>query len=216
MRMRHVEKNRMQCSFSEAKQFACPKTKEHPDCQIYCTIELMMPDALKILFLSAEAEPFVKVGGLADVAGSLPLALRSLTDQDLHGRKLDVRLVLPLHRTLRAESATLHLVAEFPVYRLGGDVPAQVFELSLAGMPVYFISGEPISSAASVYSQDPAVDLGKFAFFSLAALEMTRYMAWHPDLLHANDWHTALALYALRAHPIELYERTHALRADLA
>jgi len=158
-----------------------------------------MPSTINVLFLAAEAVPFVKIGGLADVAGSLPLALRSLPYQATHGVALDVRLVLPLHRANRAESATLHPVTEFSVPRRGRNVPAQVFETSLAGMPVYFIGGEPIASAASVYSADPAVDREKFAFFSLAALEMVRCMAWQPDILHANDWHTALALYALRS-----------------
>ncbi len=143
-----------------------------------------MPDILNILFLAAEAEPFVKIGGLADVAGSLPLALRNLSEQATQGVKLDVRLVLPLHRVLQAESATLRPVAEFSVYRRGRSIPAQVFEMTMAGMPVYFISGEPISNAPSVYSQDPAQDREKFTFFSLAALEMAHCMElaarYHP------------------------------------
>ncbi|MBE3067938.1 MAG: glycogen/starch synthase, partial [Chloroflexi bacterium] len=61
---------------------------------------------MNILFLAAEAEPFVKIGGLADVAGSLPLALRALPVQATRGVKLDVRLVLPLHRAIRAKEAT--------------------------------------------------------------------------------------------------------------
>ena len=158
-----------------------------------------MPDPLNVLFLAAEAEPFVKVGGLADVAGSLPLALRALSNLDRPGQQIDVRLVLPLHRVLRAESATLRPVVEFPVYRRGRSLPARVFEMSMAGMPVYFISGEPISNATTVYSQDPALDREKFAFFSLAAMEMARRMEWQPDIIHANDWHTALGLYALRS-----------------
>jgi starch synthase len=153
---------------------------------------------INVLFLAAEAEPFVKIGGLADVAGSLPLALRALPYQATRGVTLDVRLVLPLHRTIRAESAALRPVAEFLVYRRGGNIPVQVFEMSSGGMPVYFINGVPLSSTPSVYSQDPASDREKYVFFSLAALELTRHLDWQPDILHANDWHTALALYALR------------------
>jgi starch synthase len=158
-----------------------------------------MPETLKILFLAAEAEPFTKVGGLADVAGSLPLALRDLLPEATHGVGLDVRLVLPLHRSIRAESATMRLAAEFSVTRQGGNIPAQVFEMNIGGMPVYFINGRPISNAASVYSSDPALDREKYTFFSLAALEMARSMDWKPDILHANDWHTSLALFALRS-----------------
>jgi starch synthase len=158
-----------------------------------------MPATQNILFLAAEAEPFVKIGGLADVAGSLPLALRNLPNQATRDVRLDVRLVLPLHRAIRAESATLRPVAEFSVARGGMNIPAQVYDSSMAGMPVYFINGEPISHASSVYSMDPALDREKYTFFSLAALEMTRHMDWRPDIIHANDWHTALAIYALRS-----------------
>ena len=158
-----------------------------------------MPATINILFLAAEADPFVKVGGLADVAGSLPMALRNLPDKATGGMVLDVRLVLPLHQAIRAESATLRPVAEFPVYRRGGSIQARIFEMSFKGMPVYFVSGDPIQAASTVYSSDPAVDREKFAFFSLAALEMTRHIDWRPDILHGNDWHTSLALYALRS-----------------
>jgi starch synthase len=158
-----------------------------------------MPSIIKVLFLASEAEPFIKVGGLADVAGSLPLALRRLTAPATDGVTLDVRLVLPLHRSIRDESITLHTITDFNVYRRGRDIPAQVFMLPLAGMPVYFINGEPLSSAPSVYSSNLAQDREKFTFFSLAALEMTRYLKWQPDIVHANDWHTSMALYAIRS-----------------
>jgi starch synthase len=78
-------------------------------------------------------------------------------------------------------------------------------------MPVYFINGASIASAPSVYSTDPAPDREKYTFFSLAALEMLRHLDWQPDILHANDWHTALALYALRsrrADPVLQHART--------
>ncbi len=158
-----------------------------------------MATTIKVLFLAVEAEPFVKIGGLADVAGSLPLALRRLSTQAPNGVTFDVRLVLPLHKAIRAESATLHTVADFPVYRRGRNITAQLFMLPLSGMPVYFINGEPLSASSSVYSSNPAQDRDKYAFFSMAALEMTRYIKWQPDIIHANDWHTSLALYAIRS-----------------
>jgi starch synthase len=112
-----------------------------------------------------------------------------------------VRLALPLHRLIRDEEVSARPLVEFSISRRGGDLPAQVYETSMAGMPVYFINGTPISSAASVYSMDPALDREKYAFFSLAALEMTRSMNWQPDIIHANDWHTSLALYAQHTRP---------------
>ncbi|MFH1907172.1 MAG: glycogen/starch synthase [Chloroflexota bacterium] len=154
-----------------------------------------MPRSLNILFLASEAEPFVKIGGLADVAGSLPLALCALPGEP----RLDVRLVIPLHQAIRANIADLVPGVEFTVLRDRINIPAQVFEGNLAGMPVYFIAGGPVTEATAVYSNDLAFDREKYTFFSLAALEMTRHLGWRPDILHANDWHTALALYALRA-----------------
>lgn len=153
-----------------------------------------MTKTINILFLASEAEPFVKVGGLADVAGSLPLALRALPGEPC----LDVRLVLPLHQAIQANSANLMPGVEFSVQRNGADIPAQVFETRLEDMPVYFVAGGSISEEATVYSSNPTFDREKYTFFSLAVLEMTRALGWRPDILHANDWHTALALYVLR------------------
>jgi starch synthase len=158
-----------------------------------------MPASINILFLAAEAEPFIKIGGLADVAGSLPLALRALPSQPMDGVTLDVRLVLPFHPTLRAESATMRPLADYSVFRHGGNIPVRVFEMITGGMPVYFINGDPITNTPSVYSTDPALDREKYTFFSLAALELIRHLDWQPDIVHANDWHTALALYAVRS-----------------
>ncbi len=64
-------------------------------------------------------------------------------------------------------------------------------------MPVYFIAGELISSESPVYTTDTLADGLKYTFFSLAALELCRYLNWAPDILHANDWHTAPAVYSL-------------------
>ncbi len=163
-----------------------------------------MPVSINILFLAAEAEPFIKIGGLADVAGSLPLALRALPSQAMGAVPLDVRLVLPLYPTIRAEAATMRPMADYSVFRHGGNILVHVFEMSLGGMPVYFINGDPITNTPSVYSADPALDREKYTFFSLAALEMTRHLDWQPDIVHANDWHTALALYALRSRSTDL------------
>ncbi len=156
----------------------------------------MMPDVIKVLLLAAEAEPFVKVGGLADVAGSLPLALRNLSNKQNGGIELDVRLVLPFHRTIRDESASIRPVTVFSIAREGGAILTQVFETIRSRMPVYFINGAPLAEATSVYSPDPSKDREKYTFFSLAVLEMCKHLDWHPDILHANDWHTSLALFA--------------------
>ncbi|MFZ5920790.1 MAG: glycogen synthase [Chloroflexota bacterium] len=159
-----------------------------------------MPEKLKILFLASEADPFVKVGGLGDVAGSLPAALRALTAESAGGQKLDVRLMLPLHPVIRTDGLTLRLEAAFPMAHVSGEVQAQVYAAALDGLPVYFISAEPVNSVQTVYSSNAGLDAEKYVFFSLAALEATRHLGWQPEIIHANDWHTALACYALKLH----------------
>ena len=149
-----------------------------------------MPKTINVLFLAAEADPFVKVGGLGDVAGSLPRALRALSNEDI---KLDVRLVLPYHPVVKADN--LKPLSMFSIPRGDSEVEVEAFEGSLNGMPVYFINGESIRANGSVYSVDPKLDAEKYTFFSLAALELPRQINWSPDVVHANDWHTALSVY---------------------
>ena len=158
-----------------------------------------MPAPINVLFLASEAEPFVKIGGLGDVGGALPRALRVLTTMETGGYSLDVRLVLPLHATIQTESHSLQRVAGFDLLREGKSIPVEVFLTQHEGLPVYFISGEPIQTAPTVYSNNLAADREKYSFFSLAALELIHHLNWRVDILHANDWHTALALYALKS-----------------
>lgn len=153
-----------------------------------------MQRKLNILFIAAEADPFIKVGGLGDVAGSLPRALHQVAGDVM----LDVRLVIPFHSTIRTEVLDLKREAVFTLPRADGPVPVQVFSVESGGVPVYLIAGEPISAYPEVYTPDTRADGFKYTFFSLAALELARVLGWRPDIIHANDWHTAPAVYALR------------------
>jgi len=156
-----------------------------------------MSETLNVLFLAAEADPFIKVGGLGDVAGSLPRYLRGLPLDITNGIVLDVRLVLPLHPAIKNDSHGLRPLLIFPLSLKHGDIQVKVFETTLDGLPVYFLDGKPIASSGSVYSSEPSLDGEKYTFFSLAALELTRQLDWKPNIVHVNDWHTALASYAL-------------------
>lgn len=156
-----------------------------------------MPKSIKVLFLAAEADPFVKVGGLGDVAGSLPRALRALPSELTGDFNIDVRLVLPFHAVIRSKTSSLRPVPPFALKRDGEEILVEAFETTLDGMPVYFIGGGPIDSSGSVYSSNPEIDAEKYTFFSLAVLELIKQLNWHPDVVHANDWHTALTAYGL-------------------
>lgn len=150
-----------------------------------------MPKTINVLFLAAEADPFVKVGGLGDVAGSLPKALRALSNDEV---KLDVRLVLPYHPVVKAEN--VNPLGIFSLPRNNSEVEVEAFETSVGDLPVYLINGEAIRANGSVYSADAKLDAEKYVFFSLAALKLASHINWSPDVVHANDWHTALSLYS--------------------
>jgi starch synthase len=156
-----------------------------------------MSKTIKVLFLAAEADPFVKVGGLGDVAGSLPRALRALSPDLTGDVVLDVRLVLPFHPVIRSNITSLRPATSFTLRRDGEEVLVDVFETEFEEMPVYFIGGGPIDTSGSVYSSNSEVDSEKYTFFSLAALGLAKHLSWYPDIVHVNDWHTALTAYGL-------------------
>ena len=157
-----------------------------------------MPQTINILFLAAEAEPFVKVGGLGDVAGALPRELRALSNDET---KIDVRLVLPHHSVIRSD--TFRPVGIYSLRRGSSEIQVEAYEGILGGMPIYFINGDPIRASGSVYSSNNVLDIEKYVFFSLAALELPRHLNWEPDIIHVNDWHTALAAYG---NLVKVYE----------
>jgi starch synthase len=161
-----------------------------------------MPPSLKILFMAAEADPFVKVGGLGDVAGSLPQALKNLWS-DPHSPALpglaapDVRLIIPMHQVIRYQNLPMRSVAELHMKHSSGMLPVQVYETDLDGLVVYLVSSDLITNDEQIYHSDAAQDALKYTLFSLASLELTRTINWAPDIVHANDWHTGIALYGL-------------------
>ena len=143
------------------------------------------PKPLKVLFLSAEAAPLIKVGGLADVAGALPLEMRR--------RGHDMRIVLPLHPSLRSRVAGEKPVARPAISARGSMMQAEAYAIDMDGVPLYLIDGPPLRASDSIYHADAGRDAPKYVFFSLTALELARALGWKPDLIHTNDWHTAAA-----------------------
>ncbi len=140
---------------------------------------------MRVLFLAAEAAPLVKVGGLGDVAGELPPALRRLG--------VELRLMLPFHRSIDRDALPLELIAEFEIDRNLLGLPAKVWRTNLTHGPVELLDGEPIRRAQGVYG-DHEHELEKFLFSSMAALRACEAQAWKPDILHAHDWHAAFAV----------------------
>ncbi|MDP8233192.1 MAG: glycogen synthase GlgA [Candidatus Saelkia tenebricola] len=125
-----------------------------------------MTKKLKILFVSSEVVPYAKTGGLADVAGALPLALNTLG--------VDVRIALPKYRGITVEANE---------DSLGGKVP------------VYFIENSNYYDREYLYSTpegDYLDNLERFVFFSQEVLKRTKKENFKPDIIHCNDWQTAL------------------------
>jgi starch synthase len=155
------------------------------------------PRTLNILFVSAEADPFVKVGGLGDYAGSLPPAIKKVGSQT-NDRNIDIRIAVPYHRSIDLSQYTHKKVRRVKVNQLDGTATAFVYEIEKNGIPFYFIrrAGNP-RGYDHIYNPSPENDAKKYIFFSLACIELTREINWQPDILHANDWHTAVSLQYL-------------------
>ena len=144
----------------------------------------MAGKSLKILYLAAEAVPFAKVGGLADVAGSLPKAVRALGH--------DIRLMIPRYGTIRSDQFTLETIGEpFPIPLGPGEEHVHLVGSAAGEVPVYLIWNEQyFSSRDHVYGFED--DAQRFAVFGRAALAALYHLDWKPDVIHANDWHTAI------------------------
>lgn len=160
-----------------------------------------MKEDLRVFFLAAEADPLIKVGGLGDVAGSLPYALQELVPEKTGGAKMDVRMAIPFHSAIRPKLDKVDHVASFEISNAKGSISADIFETKIKQLTIYLVAGLPFGPGEPVYSADNYRDGNKYAFFTLAALELLHHIGWMPDVIHANDWHTALAPYAAKTLP---------------
>jgi starch synthase len=145
---------------------------------------------LSILIAASEAVPFAKSGGLADVVGSLPKYLRNFGH--------DVRVVIPRYYLIDREKFTLKELPWVLVVPMGvlGNEYCGVYEGKIPGtdIPVYFLEHEGYFGRSGLYDEGNVeyVDNDRrFIFLSKASLELCRMLDFHPDIVHANDWHTA-------------------------
>ena len=145
--------------------------------------------SIKVMFLASEADPFVKIGGLGDVAGSLPAALNVLDG------KLQVRLFLPLHNQIDLTPYNPQKYKQIVVPVDGAGIQAEVSLVKREGVEIFFFSGKPIAENDKVYSPNILNDSEKYMFFVKAAMQFVESEGWQPDILFANDWHTALSLH---------------------
>jgi starch synthase len=155
-----------------------------------------MHSPIRVLFITAEAEPFIKIGGLGDYGGALPKAISEITQTNKLG--IDIRVVLPYHNGIDLTIPRLFKVGKIQVRTKSGYAKGFAYQFNHNGILYYLIKrlGNP-SGYKNVYSPNQIDDARKYIFFSLACLELIKVVNWAPDIIHANDWHTAVSVYAL-------------------
>ena len=138
----------------------------------------------KVLFVTSEAVPFIKTGGLADVAGSLP--------QYFDRSKYDVRIILPKYVCMKEEWKTqMRFHSRFYVRLSWRSQYVGVLETKMEGITYYFIDNEYYFAGNKPYN-NIYEDVEKFAYFSKAVLEALPVIDFKPDILHCHDWQTGL------------------------
>jgi starch synthase len=148
-----------------------------------------MDKPLRVLFVTPEAVPFAKTGGLADVAGALPKYLQPLG--------CDLRLVMPYYRMVKKTGGPIqHLGEEMEVTVGGETIQVDLYQGQLdQEIPVYFIGREEFYDREHLYGTpkgDYFDNAERFIFFSKAALLLCRYLGFSPDIIHHHEWQTGL------------------------
>ncbi len=152
-------------------------------------------EPLKVLLVSSEVSPFAKTGGLADVAGSLPFALKAL--------KCEVSVFLPFYRQIiknqgfKIQLLKANLKADFGQW----DPKFSLYHYRKDKIDFYFIGKDEYYNREFLYgtpSGDYPDNAVRFAFFSNAVLSSAIALKFEPDIIHCNDWQTALAPFYLK------------------
>jgi len=142
---------------------------------------------MKILFAVWELNPFFQVGGLGDVARSLPKVLYSLG--------VDVRVILPYYKALKLHKQKRESVCKFTVDFDGKKETVKIFKIHFlnSSLPVYIVKNEK-------HLDVPLKPTDTFAFFNLAVVEILKnnYLSWEPEIIHCNDYHTALIPFLVK------------------
>lgn len=144
---------------------------------------------MRILFVAAEASPLAKVGGLADVIGSLPKALIDLGH--------DVRIIMPKYGSIDiSKMQVMEVMKNYDVPEFGDAISVNVSQSIINDkVPVYLIENDRYFADGQVYGPN---ELDKFLFFSRAVISILKELDWQPQIVHCHDWHTALVVMWLK------------------
>jgi starch synthase len=155
---------------------------------------------LKICFVSSEVVPFAKTGGLADVAGALPIALKELEQ--------DIRLMMANYKSINERKYILREVIRLKEVNVELDKETKIIDGKTAFLPkskvhVYFLHIPEYFDRKELYvdpetGKDFEDNAERFAFFSKSTLETLKLLYWQPDIIHCNEWQTALIPFYLK------------------
>lgn len=154
---------------------------------------------MKILFASSEIHPLIKTGGLADVAGALPIAL--------HNQGVDIKVIMPAYRDMLEKVTSIHKSVNLGNPFGCGDLILIEASLPHTHMPIYLLQCQGLyEREAGPYLDSNGADYEdnhlRFAAFSWVCAFITQHgqiLGWQPDVLHLNDWQTGLAAAYLEA-----------------
>lgn len=146
---------------------------------------------LKVLLASSEAVPFSKSGGLGDVAGSLPVALKE--------KGADVRVIVPEHSGMKNELKSLLKHNRYIYVKVGWRSQyCGIDECEYRGVKFYFIDNQYYFDRGGLYGYYDEAE--RYVFFSRAVLEVLPQIGFCPDVIHCNDWQTAIIPLFLKAN----------------
>ena len=151
---------------------------------------------MNILYVTSEAVPFCKTGGLADVSGSLPPSLAKNGDR--------VSVILPLYKTVKEKWQSELRFEKYIYVRLAWRrIYCGLFSVEREGVMWYFVDNEQYFLRDGLYGHYD--DGERFGFFSRAVTELLKELPDKPDVVHCNDWQTAL---------VPIYIRDEAVREE--
>jgi len=155
---------------------------------------------MKVLFVGAEAVPYISTGGLGDVLGSLPQALAKK-------KGMDVRVVLPLYKKTKEKFLSqLELVDKITVELSWRNQYCGIYKIENDGVTYYFIDNEYYFNRDNIYGEFD--DAERFAFFGKAVLDIMPAIDFYPDIMHTNDWQSATSvIYLKRKYCLKPYYR---------
>lgn len=142
---------------------------------------------MKILYVSPEITPFAKTGGLADVAQALPEAIKE--------QGHDIRTVMPKYLSIAEQNLGMEPVGPIVVQMHNGLQGAMLLQAQNGSVPTYLIENDAYFNREGFYGQgngDYPNNLERFVFFCKAALECCKSVDFRPDVIHCNDWQTAV------------------------